>query len=414
MDMDEQVKKDISLDRQIRKFSLYGFFKNLKFYEPYLLVILMDKGISLFQIGILFAVREIVINVFEIPSGMIADIYGRKKELSVCFIFYIVSFILFFLTNGMPLAIVAMFFYGLGDAFRTGTHKAIIYSYLETKGWSKYKGYVYGKTRSVSLIGSALSSLLSILIILNLPTSNYIFLASISPYLIDFFIILSYPDEKIEYNKSVRAGFKEKINSLKIGFKNNVVFRTMMIRQAIFEAGVSSVKDFIQPILNAIIISSGFLVFKDISADNNLKVLLGLTYSLIFLFSSVASRISYRFQKYDYLKKSYIIFMATLFMISIVIDTYIAVIMLFLVIQFLQNSRKPVFVATIDEYIHKNDRATVLSVSSQLKSIFIVLMAPLLGYCYDHYGPRYSIILLAIILLLVYIKPLNLFIRRKI
>ncbi len=138
--MDSQIKKEISLDKQIRKFSMYGFFKNLKFYEPYLIILLMSKGVSLFQIGILYAIREIVINIFEIPSGMIADIYGRKRELTICFIFYIVSFFLFFLTNGFLLATVAMFFYGLGDAFRTGTHKAIIYSYLEKKAGSNIKG----------------------------------------------------------------------------------------------------------------------------------------------------------------------------------------------------------------------------------------------------------------------------------
>ena len=75
-----EQQKMIRSDLQIKKFCAYGFLKNLKFFEPYLLIFLMGKGISLFEIGILISVREIIINVFEIPSGVIADYFGRKRN----------------------------------------------------------------------------------------------------------------------------------------------------------------------------------------------------------------------------------------------------------------------------------------------------------------------------------------------
>ena len=42
----------------------------------------MSKGISFFEIGVLYAVREIAINIFEIPSGIISDAMGRRKTLA--------------------------------------------------------------------------------------------------------------------------------------------------------------------------------------------------------------------------------------------------------------------------------------------------------------------------------------------
>ncbi len=407
--MDAKIKKEIYSDIQFKKFCMYGFFKNLKFYEPYLIILLISKGITLFQIGLLFAIREIVINIFEIPSGIIADTYGKKRELSLCFVFYIVSFVLFFLTNSIYVAFIAMFFYGLGDAFRTGTHKAIIYSYLDSKGWANYKGFVYSKTRSVSLIGSAISSLLAILIILNLSSSNYMFLVSIAPYLIDFFIILSYPDDKVSDISHVKLNLKGHLISIKNGFVNNITFRSIMFRQALFEASVASIKDFIQPILELIIVGSGIIAFRGMDGDENFKVVLGLAYTMIFLFSAFASSISYRLKKYNYLNISYILLVFVLVLIAFFINSYIIIIGSFLIIQFLQNSRKPIFVAEIDEHINKNERATILSVSSQLKSIFIIVLAPLIGYFYDNLGPRYSVLLLAIILFLIYLKPNRLF-----
>ncbi len=410
--MDKKLRKEINRDRQIVKFCMYGFFKNLKFYEPYLIILLVGKGISLFEIGILFAIREIVINIFEIPSGIIADMYGRKRELSICFIFYIMSFVLFFLTEHIYLAAIAMFFYGLGDAFRTGTHKAIIYSYLEKMGWSEYKSYVYGRTRSVSLIGSSVSSILGLFIILNLPSSNYIFLASISPYLVDFFIILSYPNDSVEDRMPFRIGFREHLVSIKRNF-NNSIFSKIMFGQAFFEAVVSSIKDFIQPILKIIILGSGIVLFSGFSTDQNLKIILGLSYTLIYIFSSFASSKAYKFQKYNYLEISYTLLILTLAMLYIFVGSYIIVIMLFLVVQFLQNSRKPIFVAEIDNHINKNERATILSVVSQLKSVLIIILAPITGLIYDKLGPRYSFVFLASILIIVYTNPIRFFSKKK-
>ena len=74
----------------------YGLLKNLRFFEPYLYIYLLSLNIDLFHIGILFSIREIIIYIFEIPSGIIADEYGKKKELMICFLFYIISFVFFF------------------------------------------------------------------------------------------------------------------------------------------------------------------------------------------------------------------------------------------------------------------------------------------------------------------------------
>lgn len=59
-------------NKQYVKFCAYGFLKNLRFFDAFLLLFFLENGTSYSQIGILYAAREIVINVFEIPSGIIA------------------------------------------------------------------------------------------------------------------------------------------------------------------------------------------------------------------------------------------------------------------------------------------------------------------------------------------------------
>ena len=69
----------ITTDRQYIKFCAYGFLRNLRFFDAFFLLFLLSKGISFTEIGILYATREIVINVFEIPSGIFAFPRGAKR-----------------------------------------------------------------------------------------------------------------------------------------------------------------------------------------------------------------------------------------------------------------------------------------------------------------------------------------------
>ena len=95
----------------------------------------LDKGVSFFQIGVLYAIREIGINVIEIPSGIFADALGRKKTMMISFVAYIISFVIFYFSSNYIWLISAMLFFSLGDAMRTGTHKAMIFDYLNINGW---------------------------------------------------------------------------------------------------------------------------------------------------------------------------------------------------------------------------------------------------------------------------------------
>ena len=54
-----------------------------------------------------------------------------------------------------------MLLFANGEAFRSGTHKAMIIQYLKIKGLLKLKTEYYGHTRSWSQRGSAISSLIA-------------------------------------------------------------------------------------------------------------------------------------------------------------------------------------------------------------------------------------------------------------
>ncbi len=399
-----EIRRKVLEDFQIKKFCAYGFLKNLKFFEPYLIIYLMSKGIDLFFIGILIAVREIIINVFEVPSGLIADYFGRKKELYFCFSFYIVSFIIFFFADNFLIATAAMMFFGLGEAFRSGTHKAMIYTYLDSKNWQSEKVFVYGRTRSFSLIGSAISSAVGIILILTVPDDNYIFLFSIIPYILDLLLIMSYPKMLDKSDKKHDTSFKSMISDLINSFKLNKKLRNILVEEGMLEACISYIKDLIQPILEIIIVGSGIALISSLSAQDNLKVILGVVYAVLNLIGSVFSKKAYliknKAKSIDILYIIHIALAIICLLLAVFSNQYIAVCIIYVFIYALHSVRKPVYTDEIDNHMQKQARATMISVSAQLKSIFLMVFAPLLGFIADNFSISVVMIILSITFLL--------------
>ena len=162
----------------IRRFSLYGFLKNQRYFEPFLLLVFLDKGLTFLEIGLLISIREGAVIVMEVPSGAIADVYGRRKSMIVSFTAYIASFLVFAAVDVFVLLAVAMVLFGIGDAFRTGTHKAMIFSWLRAQGRESERTKVYGYTRSWSKFGSALSSVLASAFVFASGNYNWVFYAA--------------------------------------------------------------------------------------------------------------------------------------------------------------------------------------------------------------------------------------------
>lgn len=405
----------IKKDKQIWKFSMYGFLKDLTFFEPYLLIYLMSFGLNLFQIGLLFAVREAMTYIFEVPSGVFADHYGKKKELLICFTFYIISFLFFFIGENMVIITIGMVFYGLGEAFRSGTHKAMIYSYLEQKDWFEYKTFVYGRTRSFSLLGGSISSFISILFILNLPGTRWIFALSIIPYMLDFWLIMTYPDsldEKRANDWEWRRFLGENISQIKMIF-SRIELSKVLVSSALYDGVFKSIKDYIQPLIKAAILASvglgllGFEGVKRIEPNDLVVVVLGVTYGVFYLFSSLASKYVHRLNRHvdsaRLMTISFDVMAILIFILSFAVKTndMFLIILLFFILNIMKDARRPLFVDVCGDYMIKEQRATVMSVDSQLKALFVVILAPALGFIADRFSIHSLFLILGIFVLLV-------------
>ncbi|MHA1304434.1 MAG: MFS transporter [Candidatus Heimdallarchaeaceae archaeon] len=405
------VQKQILKAPIMIKFRLYGFFKNLRFFEPYLLILLITWGLNLFQIGILMLIQEVVTYLFELPSGILADKYGKKTELLLCFIFYIGSFIIYFFAlgdvlNSFFILALAPALFGLGEAFRSGTHKAMILSWMDRNNFIDYKSFVYGRTRSWSLLGSALNGVLSIFLIIFAPEPRWVFPFAIVPYLADFILIATYPSYMNEKNVGEGKSYWQEFIQ---GFKDLIVaLKGRKLRQGIFssssyDAIYKSLKDYIQPIVKlfiALMIINLGLSSVQLEQDTLVKIMLGAIYTIFYLASSLSSKNAYRLKELfngskrtmDYL---YYFFAGILVLnaIFIWVELPIIVVFLYLFIYIFENFRRPITVDYLGTIMKKEQRATILSAESQLKAIMVLIFAPIFGLIADYSIPLLFVIL---------------------
>ena len=410
------------------KFRFYGFFKNLRFFEPFLLIILIDLGLSLFKIGILISIREIITYIFEIPSGVIADKFGKKRELLICFIFYIISFLFYFFgidpnlpTLNIVFLIIASIFFGLGEAFRSGTHKAMELLWMENEKLMDYKTYVYGSSRSYSLIGSALSAVLAVFLKIYIPANKWIFIVTIIPYIIDFILIASYPSYMNDH-EPIKGAYWDQ---LKLGFKGvGPTLKSKTIRKAIFSSAIydaiyKTLKDYIQPIMvifiTILLLQIGVEKTDIESQDKYIAIILGILYSVFYLISSFSSRNAFRVKNMFHHAKTAMDVLFDLFALILLLEAIflwlkipIIIVLMYLLIYIFENFRRPLAVDYMGEIIPKKERATILSVESQIKSISVLIFAPLFGFIAD-----YSIPLLFLILAVCMVIINHIFLRGR-
>jgi MFS family permease len=379
-------------DRQYYKFSFYGFLKNLRFFDAFFILFLVEKGLSYSEIGILYAVREICINVFEIPSGIVADAYGRKNSLIGSFVAYIISFLVFFVSADFWPFFVAFIFYGIGDAFRSGTHKGMIMDYLKIKGWEDQKINYYGHTRSWSQKGSAISSLIAGGIVFYSGSYRNIFLYSIIPYLVNLFLILSYPKELNHFStqpeKNQKGNFVFMATSLAQMIKRPEVFR-IINTTALHSAYLKAVKDYIQPLMASVALLIPVLVHQESEKRNG--AIIGVIYFFIYVATSWASKYSSKLET----KNKFDVPFATLllgFFLGIVTgfffvkEIWVVSLFAFIGIYLVENVRKPILTGYISDNVPNEILTSVISAQSLLTTILTSVLAFVFGLIADHFG----------------------------
>ena len=416
----ERGRKLMKGNTLIWRMCLYGFLKNLKFFEPFIVTVLLAWGVSLFRVGCLISVEKAVAYTCGLPMGYLADRLGLRKTLCSCFFAYIASFVLYYNgQRGFPVLVAAAACYGLGEALRSGVHKAIVFKWLETHDLLKLKSYLNGRTRSFSLLGSATSSIAAIFIALYLKERRSIFLFSIVPYVLDAVVIWSYPaylDGSEPAPASASGGgaavavagapdaqtksantkkHAERSIGADAGALCGVLTNGPACRALLSATSFGSVhrllKDYVQPV----VLLGGLRVAAELGAEawgahRASIVILGVAYCAFYLASTPASRSAYLVAKHCCREKWSMDVLLELYAgvllacaAALHYELYALVIALYVALYVAYNLFKPISASAVSDLAGKKLRATLFSADALLQTACVAALAPLLGHIAD-------------------------------
>ena len=130
----------MNIKKQTFLLYLYDLLISFRLIDTVWVLFLLDRGYTLAQVGIAEGVFHITSMLFEIPSGMFADLFGRKKTLLLSGTAGIFSSFFMALDGWSGWIYFGMICSALAFNLASGTQEAIVYdSLLEGKCEDRYK-----------------------------------------------------------------------------------------------------------------------------------------------------------------------------------------------------------------------------------------------------------------------------------
>ncbi|MEE0811016.1 MFS transporter [Blautia sp.] len=129
----------MNIKKQLRKLYLYELISGFQIVDAVWVVFLLQRGFSIAQVGIAEGVFHVVSMCCEIPSGMVADLIGRKRTLVLSGLVSAAGSLCMILTNAFPMILVAMGLNALSYNLVSGAREALTYdSLLEAGAQEEY------------------------------------------------------------------------------------------------------------------------------------------------------------------------------------------------------------------------------------------------------------------------------------
>lgn len=123
----------LNIKKQISGLYLSSVLGNLSLTGAWV-AILAARGYSLVEIGFAETVFHITSLIFEIPSGVLADVFGRKNMLIVSTVMTMIGNIIMIFSGNLLMVCAALAFYALGYNFSSGSGDALAYDSLKMVG----------------------------------------------------------------------------------------------------------------------------------------------------------------------------------------------------------------------------------------------------------------------------------------
>ena len=329
---------------------------------------------------LLHAIYSGIIALLEVPSGYVADVWGRKPALILGSFFGVLGFGAYSISYGFTGFLIAEILLGIGSSLLSGADSAILYDTLSQE--KKEKRYLKeeGRITAVGNTAETLAGLFVSVVIFN-QFRIYFQLQTILA-IVAFAAALFLIEPKVHLLRK-KAGFKDILSIVNISFRKNKTLRNLIIFASAVGLASLSMAWLAQPIFKEMGLKERYFGFAWVFLNG--MVMLG-------------SLSAYKINSKLKLKWSILYMMISFpigFMIAGLHFGYIAFIPLALLF-YLRGTSHPILKNYINELTDSSQRATVLSLRSLLVRIMFFTLGPILGFFYNKISLEHALYMCSI------------------
>ncbi|MBS1266211.1 MAG: Multidrug resistance protein MdtG [Candidatus Woesearchaeota archaeon] len=370
--------------KQTTKFYITSFLKNQTYFTPILILFLQASHLNYQQIFWVFTIGSVFSFILEIPTGVFADLYGKRKSIIFSKFGIFLSYVVFGFSTNFLMFVIAQLLFEFGNAFRSGTESAYVYDYVDQKTKLSYTE-VKGKQKFWARIGESLATALGGYLAVKLGY-NWVFFIAALPAFANFILALMWEHIK---EREGKVSLKLSVQHAKKSFCQlckNIDILKITLNIMIFTAVLAAMNKFIQP----------YMIDAKIPVE-----WFGFIYAASLALTAIAVRFSYLIED-KFGKKTTINFLTLTAAIPAAIIGFkfvsiIGVILFFLIV-IIENIRSPIANNEFHSLVESEERATVGSVLALAKSLGKIALLPIAGYFADIYSIYIAILFLAVII----------------
>ena len=378
----------MKLKRNIPLIYIIGSLMWGRFFIPVLALFYIASQVTIEQFTIIMAIFSLTTLLLDIPTGVIADLFGKKKTLLISRFLYIAEIFLIAFFNGFWIFLIAKIISGIGVSLSSGTSQSLLYDTLKVQKREKEHKKISGNLETITNISMAFVFIIgAYLFSINtkLPA-----IASLPLIILGFiltFFIKEPPIKRKEFTMDNSIShFKE---SLKCFKKDNFVKYLAFF--SFFTAATINI------VLN---LSSPY--FKEILIPIYLIGTIAFIGSMTTAFSSKnAHKLERKIgEKYSILLIQILVIMGIILM-SLILPYW--GVLFYLIICLASGFYNIVINDYINKRIESEYRATILSIKSMFSNLGIFLLLPLAGYFIKIKSMGFSFLIIGLIASLGYL-----------
>jgi MFS family permease len=372
-----------NLQRNIRFSYIFNFLLFFRTTNAIGVIYLGFKGLSLTQIGILESIFHLTSFICEVPTGALADIYGRKLSMVLGRIASIISGCLMIVSDSMLGFSLAFVFSGLSYTLNSGAGDSIIYDSLRQTGEEHRYTTISGTIRALSELAQAIAVILGgYLADINFL---YAYIAALVVNTLAIVVAAGITEPHIIKGNQQRQGLSEHMRSSCQVLLGTKAVLYLMIYFSIITATGTTVYFYCQ---------------KHFATMGYSNTAIATIFTIDSLVRALCAQSAHQVE--SKLKQPCIILAMLVLNISgllgLAMSNGLWNVMFFYAISIIEGAGYPIFGYYINSLIPSEQRATILSMESTIFSICMIVIFPLVGIIGDMAGLRTAFGTLALVL----------------